>query len=115
MAIAFYFDVHVDHAIAGQLHLREVDVLTAQDDQSDRLSDELLLQRASQLGRPMVTHDIRFRAMAEEWQRQGKPFCGLIFAHQMQVSIGQCVRDLEIIAKATDPHDWNSQIIRLPL
>jgi hypothetical protein len=33
----------------------------------------------------------------------------------MQVSIGQCVRDLELIAKATDPQDWVSAVIRIPL
>jgi hypothetical protein len=33
----------------------------------------------------------------------------------MQVSIGQCVRDLELIAKASDDGDWVSGIIRLPL
>jgi hypothetical protein len=94
MAIALFFDVHVDHAIVGQLRLRQVDVFTAQDDGADRLTDELLLQHASRLGHPVFTHDIRFHAMAESWQRQGRPFCGLIFAHQMQVSIGHCVRDL---------------------
>ncbi|HEY3391183.1 MAG TPA: hypothetical protein VGK58_00640, partial [Lacipirellulaceae bacterium] len=86
-----------------------------QEDSADQLRDELLLERASKLVRPIVTHDIRFQALAQDWQRQGKLFCGLIFAHQLQVSIGQCVRDLEIIAKATDPQDWTSQIIRLPL
>jgi hypothetical protein len=78
MAIALYFDVHVDHAIAGQLHLRHVDVLTAQEDGADRLNDELLLDRAGNLVRPIVTHDIHFQALDEDWQRQGKPFCGLI-------------------------------------
>jgi len=115
MAIALFFDVHVDHAIAAQLRLRQVDVLTAQEDGTDRLTDELLLEHASQLARPVVTHDIRFHAMAENWQHQGRPFCGLIFAHPMQVSIGQCVRDLELIAKATDPQDWVSAVIRIPL
>ena len=43
MAIALYFDVHVDHAIAGQLRLRQVDVLTAQEDGTERLTDERLL------------------------------------------------------------------------
>jgi hypothetical protein len=90
-------------------------VLTAQEDSAGQLSDELLLERAGKLLRLIVTHYIRFQALAQDWQRQGKPFCGLIFAHPMQVSIGQCVRDLEIIAKATDPHDWTSQILRLPL
>jgi hypothetical protein len=115
MAISLYFDVHVDHAIAGQLRLREVDVLTAQDDGADRLADEVLLERASQLGRPIVTHDIQFHPMTESWQLLGRPFCGLIFAHQLKVSIGQCVHDLELIAKATDAEDWVSAVVRLPL
>ncbi len=115
MAIALFFDVHVDHAILAQLRLRQVDVRTAQEDDVDHLADNLLLDHASRFGRPLVTHDIRFQAMAEDWQRQGRPFCGLIFGHLMQVSIGQCVKDLELLAKATDAEDWASTIIRLPL
>lgn len=115
MAIALYFDVHVDHAIATQLRLRGVDVLTAQEDATDHLEDDLLLERASSLGRPIVTHDIRFKAVAEAWQRQARPFCGLIFGHPMQVSIGQFVRHLEILAKGTEPQDWGSAVVRLPL
>jgi hypothetical protein len=107
--------VHVDSAIVNQLRLRDVDVLRAQDDGTDTLTDELLLEHATALGRPLVTNDIRFHAMARKWQEQAIPFCGIIFAHQMQVSIGQCVRDLEIIAKATDPDEWNRSILRLPL
>lgn len=115
MAVGLYFDVHVDHAIVGQLRVRQVDVLTAQEDGADQFADDLLLDRASRLGRPIVTHDIRFNALAENWQNQSRPFCGLIFGHLLQVSIGQCVKDLELIAKATDPQDWLSATIRLPL
>ena len=115
MAVGVYLDVHVDNAIAVQLRLRHVDVLTAQEDGADRLTDDLLLERASQLERPILTHDIRFQAMAEDWQRSGRPFFGLIFAHQLAASIGQCVKDLEIIALATDPSDWQSVVMRLPL
>jgi hypothetical protein len=82
MAIALYFDVHVDRAIVNQLQMREVETLTAQEDGTDRLSDESLLEHANQMGRPAVTHDIRFLAAAENWQRLGRPFCGLIFAHR---------------------------------
>jgi hypothetical protein len=115
MAVGLYLDVHVDHAIAAQLRLRQVDVLTAQDDSAGRLSDEQLLIRATALGRPIVTCDIRFKAMAELWQAQNRPFFGLIFGHPMQVSIGQFVKDLELIAQATDPPDWDSSVLRLPL
>ena len=62
-----------------------------------------------------MTHDIRFKAMAEDWQRQNRPFCGLIFGHLMQVTVGQCVKDLELIAKATNAPDWVSTVLRLPL
>jgi|SRR5580765_2240903 len=115
MPVGLYFDIHVDHAIAAQLRLRQVDVLTAQEDGAHGFADDLMLQRASKLGRPVMTHDIRFNALAEEWQRQNKPFCGLIFGHLLQVSIGRCVKDLELLAKATDPNDWISTVIRLPL
>lgn len=115
MAIGLYFDVHVDYAIAGQLRLRNVDVLTAQEDHSSQLIDEDLLVRASALGRPLVTHDLRLQAMAESWITLNRPFFGVIFAHPMQVSIGQSVRDLEIIAKATESSDWSSTLLRLPL
>ncbi len=115
MAVGLYFDVHVDHAIAAQLRLRQVDVLTPQEDGATQFTDELLLERGSRLGRPIVTHDIRFLAMAEDWQRKSRTFCGLIFGHLMQVSIGRCVKDLELIAKATYPQDWASTILRLPL
>jgi hypothetical protein len=64
MPIALYFDVHVDSAIVNQLRLRNVDVLRSQDDDTDTLSDELLLKHATVLGRPLVTNDIRFHAMA---------------------------------------------------
>lgn len=50
----------------------------------------------------MVTQDIRFRVLAEEWQRAGRMFAGLVFAHQRYVSFGQMIFDLELIAKATD-------------
>lgn len=115
MAIGLFFDAHVDYSIAIQLRLRTVDVLTAQEDGADQLADDELLTRASQLGRPLVTNDIRLKAMAEDWQRQSRTFCGLIFGHLMQVSVGKFVADLEIIAKATDPTDWTSIVVRLPL
>jgi hypothetical protein len=37
MAFSLFLDVHVDYAIAGQLLLRQVDVLTAREDGTDRL------------------------------------------------------------------------------
>jgi hypothetical protein len=115
MAVPLYMDVHVPAAITHQLRERGVDVVTAQEDEAATLSDEELLKRCSGLGRVIFTQDIRFKALAEEWQRQGTTFCGLAFGHPLRAPLGRYVRDLEIIAKATDPADWRGSVMHLPL
>lgn len=115
MPVAFYMDVHVPGAIAEQLRLRGVDVLAATEEGTNRLPDDQLLETATALGRVVFTHDIRFRAMAEQWQREGRQFAGLAYGHAEGASIGQYVRDLELIAKASDPVEWKNTVMYLPL
>lgn len=62
----------------------------------------------------LFTQDIRFKALAENWQRQGREFSGLIFGHQMGGTIGQYVRDLEMIAQASELDEWVNTIEHLP-
>ena len=114
MSAKLYLDVHVDKAINDQLRLRGVDVLRAQDDGAAEYSDEDLLQRATDLARLVFTHDNRFRAMAEDWQRAGKTFAGLLFGNQLGVTVGTYVKDLELIAKATDSAEWANVVQFLP-
>jgi hypothetical protein len=40
---------------------------------------------------------------------------GVIYAHQLRVSVRQCINDLELIAKAAEPDDLASQVVFLPL
>ena len=54
-------------------------------------------------------------AEATKRQREGIPFRGVIYAHQLRVSIGTCVHDLEIIAKAGEPEDLVNRVEFLPL
>jgi hypothetical protein len=107
-------DVHVPQSITDQLRRREVDVLTAIEDNAKELPDEALLDRCLQLKRVLFTQDIRFKALAENWQRQGKPFAGLLFGHQLGGTIGQYVRDLELIAQASELDEWLNTIEHLP-
>jgi hypothetical protein len=114
MPVSLYMDVHVQQAITDQLRRRGVDVLTAIDDGCRTLRDDELLEHVRTLSRVLFTQDIRFKALAEDWQRQGRPFAGLLFGHQQQGTIGQFVADLELIAKASDPADWLIRIDYLP-
>jgi hypothetical protein len=115
MAIALYMDQHVPRAITVGLRLRGVDVLTAYEDGTSELADPALLDRASELGRVLFTRDGDLLAEAASRQRNGIPFGGVIYAHQLRVSIGTCVQDLEIIAKAGEPEDLINGVQYLPL
>jgi hypothetical protein len=108
-------DVHVPKSVTEQLRLRGVDVLTAIEDGSNTLEDADLLERAGEFGRVLVTQDIRFRVRAEMWQATGRPFAGLVFAHPLEITIGQFVGDLEILALASLDGECKNQVFRLPL
>ena len=108
-------DVHIPQAITDQLRRRGVDVLTAIEDGAATLEDDELLERALVLGRVLFTQDIRFKALAEDWQRQGRHFAGLLFGHQLRGTIGQFVRDLELIVQASEPDEWLNTVEHLPL
>jgi hypothetical protein len=114
MAVALHLDVHVPQAIADQLPRLGVDVLTAIEDGCATIPDDQLLERASSLGRVMFTQDIPFRALAEDWQREGRPISGLLFGHQLGATIGRFVNDLELIARASELNGWRGQVGHLP-
>lgn len=115
MSLLLYMDVHVRRHITVALRSRAVDVLTAQEDEAAILADPDLLDRASALGRVLFSLDHDLLAEAARRQRQGIPFAGLIFAEQTGPTVGQCIRDLELLAKVLDPVDIANRVEFLPL
>ncbi len=115
MATSLFADVHVPGPVILQLRLRGVDIAAATEEGHERMKDAALLALATEQSRVMVTQDIRFRVLAEEWQRMGHSFAGLVFAHQRRVSFGEMIADLELIAKATDSNFWRNRVEQLPL
>ena len=43
------------------------------------------------------------------------PLYGIVYAHQLRVSIGRCIDDLEIIATVGDEADLLNEVKYLPL
>ncbi len=43
-------------------------------------------------------------------QGRGEAFAGVIYAHQLQVIVGQSIQDLEVIAPAVEPEDFTNQV-----
>ena len=115
MSIALYFDVHIPKAIADGLRLRNVDVLTAQEDRLTRAPDSELLSRATEIERVLFTHDEDFLAETSNRQQAVVHFAGVIYARPLKIAIGDCVRDLELLAKAGEPADFADRVVFLPL
>src|SRR5262249_10230814 len=115
VSVGLYFDVHVRRAIRDGLRLRGVDVLTAQEDGAAEYEDPDLLDRSTVLGRVLFTQDDDLLREAKRRQRTGKTFAGIAYAHQLNVSIGQCIADLALIAQASEPAEWVNRTEYLPL
>ena len=108
-------DVHIPFAITTQLRLRQIDILTAQEDGTRRLEDVELLDRSTELGRVSVSQDIDLIRITGTRNESGVSFSGLIYAHQMSATIGQMVQDLELIVRATSVEEWLNRVEYLPL
>ncbi|HEY6322446.1 MAG TPA: DUF5615 family PIN-like protein [Thermoanaerobaculia bacterium] len=112
MNVAFYFDERIPRAVALGLRTRGVDVITAQEDDRRGIADSLLLDRATELRRPLFSQDRDLLIEAKRRQKAGIFFAGLL---HLDITIGECVHDLHLIAEAMEPDDLANRVGFLPL
>jgi hypothetical protein len=115
MSLAFYMDENVPRQIAVGLRLRRVDVLTVQEDGRSGNSDPQVLDRATELERVLFSRDDDLLVIAHQRQQDRINFCGVIYSRPANSSIGDCVRDLALIASVCDLADCQNQVQYLPL
>ncbi len=113
--IPLYIDEHVARAITEGLRLRGIDVLTVQEDGRRGISDAAVLDRATELGRPLFTQDEDLLIEASRRIARGAEFAGVLYAHQLRATIGDCVRDLVLVATAARPEELRNRVEHLPL
>jgi hypothetical protein len=112
--LAFYMDHHVHREITEGLRRRGVDVMTALEDGTETIDDELLLTRATELGRILFTQDQDFLPIATRWQRDARGFSGLVFAIQERVDIGRTIEYLELIALLKSVDEMRNNVEYVP-
>ena len=112
--LAFYMDHQFRASVTRGLRRRNIDVITTVDDGTEELLDDLLLQRATELNRILVTHDKGFLEMAARWQRTSRPFAGIAFAVQRRLWIGKAIDYLELMAHAMAPEEIRNRIEYIP-
>lgn len=108
-------DHNVKRAITVGLRSHGIDVLTAYEDRSHKISDPDLLDRAAVLKRVLFSRDQDLLIEASRRQRSGVQFYGVVFAHQDGIQTGECIRELQILASVGQIEDVLNRVLYLPL
>jgi hypothetical protein len=107
-------DEHVHKAVTNSLRIRGVDVLTVQEDGLAGKTDLMIMDRATALKRLIFSQDQDFLIEANRRQVEGIEFAGVVYGHQSEVSIGDCIYGLELIAKLGTPEEFVNRVEYLP-
>ncbi len=91
-----------------------MEVITAQEDGTAELDDPPLLDRATELNRPLYSQDDDLLAEAHRRQTSGESFSGVIYSHQLRSPVGRCIDDLVLIAKTFEPEDLKDRVEFIP-
>ncbi len=97
MPVAFYMDVHVPQAISDQLRRRGVDVLTAIEE--TRRRGDALTRRQVEIKMPSPRLRVAVSPRRVSSRRVASGY-----------ALGRKVRDLELIAMASDLPEWANTI-----
>jgi predicted nuclease of predicted toxin-antitoxin system len=108
-------DEQVPKSITLGLRQRGIDVLTVQDNGFISKPDTVILDRATALGRVIFSQDEDFPIEGFRRQAENIYFAGIIYTRPTAISIGDCIRDLELIAKVYDPEDCINIVQYIPL
>jgi hypothetical protein len=112
--LAFYMDHQFPASVTRGLRRRGIDALTALEDGTEKYPDDLLLARATELNRLVVTHDKGFLRIAAQWQREPRDFPGVVFVVQRSLDIGVAIENLELIAHVMSADETRGRIEYLP-
>ncbi len=91
--VRFYLDENVQVAIAEQLKRRGIEVVTVRDLDTLGDDDRTHLERATQMGYVLCTHDTDYIELAAT----GIEHAGIIFGQQLTRTVGEWVAFLELV------------------
>ena len=115
MSVALYMDENVQGQVVDGLRRLGADVLTVFEDEREGIPDPKVLDRAGEISRLLFTQDNDLLREAHRRQESGEHFIGGVYGHQLRVTIGQIIEDLELIAFAGELSDFTDQVKYLPL
>ncbi len=105
-----YCDENIESAIVAGLRRRGIEVISARDIGDLGKSDEYHLENASELEAVIVTHDVDFLKIAHQWQQGGKEHKGILYAHPLDLSPGECIRMVELVTQVLTEEEMKNHI-----
>lgn len=95
--IKIYTNESVSVAIAEGLKRRGIDAQSCRDAENYGLTDEQQLDYACRNNLVIFTHDDDFLKLNAKYVTQGKEHPGIIYAHQKNYGIGECIQRIKLI------------------
>ena len=106
-------DIRIVQGLRGQAP--EIDVVRVQEAGLQAAPDLVVLEWAASEGRLVLTHDVStMTGFAYDRVREGRSMPGLVQI-PTRLPIGRAVDDLLILATASQPGEWEGQVVYLPL
>lgn len=92
-----------------------IDVVRVQDTEIYQTDDTTVLEWAAKEGRILLTHDVNtIPKYAYERVRDGKSMPGVITV-PLNAPIGEVIQDFLVILGASNPEEYENQVVHLPL
>ncbi len=96
-SIRIYTNESVPVAIAEGLKRRGIEARSCRDVENYGLTDEQQLNYACENGLVVFTHDDDFLRLGAKCLAQGGEHPGIIYSHQKDYNIGECIRRIKLI------------------
>lgn len=102
-----YADENIERSIVEGLRRRKIEVFSARELGYLGKPDEFHIKKASEMKAVILTHDTDFLKIAS---RKDVTHNGVIFLHSKNISLGQCIREVELIARVLTDKDMKNHI-----
>jgi predicted nuclease of predicted toxin-antitoxin system len=102
-----YADENVESSVIEGLRRRGIEVISALELGYLSKPDDFHIKKAYEMKAVILTHDIDFLRIAS---RPDFNHSGIIFSHPEKISIGQCIREVELITKILTEKDMVNHI-----
>ena len=102
-----YTDENIERSIVDGLRRRNIEIASAMELGYLNKSDEFHIKKASELNAVILTHDTDFLRMASN---PNVKHIGVIFSHSKNISIGQCIRGVELIVNVLTDKEMENHI-----